>query len=131
MNKFRALAAVSGFFAIALVLFGIDYTTNAQLGKGDDNYSKTPVVEIGERICGTDHDPVKIAKAEADFAQRLEKMRANPDMEAAAVTGGVINVYFHVVSNGSTGNISDTMIANQMTVLNNAFAGWGYSLDII
>jgi hypothetical protein len=131
MNKFRALAAVSGVFAIALVLFGINYTTNAQLGKGDDNYSKTPVVEIGERICGTDHDPVKIAKAEADFAKRLEIMRADPDTDAAAVSGGVINVYFHVVSNGSTGNISDAMITSQMNVLNTAYAAWGWSFNLV
>jgi hypothetical protein len=126
MNKFRALAAISGVFAIALVLFGINYTTNAQLGKKDRVNFDPPVVEIGERVCGTDHDPVKIEKAEADFAKRLEIMRANPDMEAAAATGGTINVYFHVVYSGNNGNITDAMITEQMKVLNEGFAQMGW-----
>lgn len=131
MNKFRALAAISGVFAIALVLFGINYTTSAQMGKGDGNYSKTPVVEIGDRACGTDHDPVTIANAEADFAKRLEIMRDNPDMEAAAVTGGTIDVYFHVVHSGNNGKITSAMITEQMTVLTNAFKAWGWTFNLV
>jgi hypothetical protein len=77
-------------------------------------------------VCGTDHNPQKIAAAETDFAKRLEILRENPNMEAA---GGVINVYFHVVSSGNTGNISDQMIADQMAVLNAAYAGWGWSFN--
>jgi hypothetical protein len=111
------------------MLFGINYPTNAQLGKGNGHNSKEPVVLTGERVCGTDHDPQKIAKAETDFAKRLEILRDNPNMAEAA--GGVINVYFHVVSNGSTGNISDQMIADQITVLNAAYAGWGWSFNLI
>ena len=126
MNKFRALAAVSGVFAIALVLFGINYTTNAQLTKRDGQNFKPPVVAVGERVCGTDHNPEKIAAAEAEFAKRLEILRDNPNMEAV---GGVINVYFHVVSDGTAGNISDQMIADQMAVLNSAYATWGWSFN--
>ncbi len=126
MNKFRVLAAFLGVFAIALMLFGINYTTNAQMGKGDGQNSKEPVFLTGERVCGTDHNPQKIAAAETDFAKRLEILRENPNMEAA---GGVINVYFHVVSSGNTGNISDQMIADQMAVLNAAYAGWGWSFN--
>lgn len=134
MNKFRALAAFSGIFAVALVLFGINYTTNAQLLKGDGNYSKIPAVIIGERLCGTDSDPQKIAAAEEDFAKRLEILSVSPNADAATATGGVINVYFHVVNQGSgiaNGDISSTMISDQMTVLNTAYAGWGWSFNLI
>jgi hypothetical protein len=33
-------------------------------------------------------------------------------------------VYFHVITNGATGNVSDATIAEQMTVLNLAFSGF-------
>lgn len=51
-----------------------------------------------------------------------------------AVTGGVINVYFHVINNGissANGNIPDTQIAAQMNVLNAAFAGTGWSFNLV
>ena len=48
---------------------------------------------------------------------------------ASNATGGVINVYFHVVSNGTAGNVSDTQITNQMNVLNAAFSGTGWSFN--
>jgi hypothetical protein len=125
MNKFRALAAVSGVFAIALVFLGISYTTNAQLGnKGERQDLQQPVVAFGERVCATDHDPQKIAKAEIDFANRLEKLRSAPEMLAATATT-TVNVYFHVVNKGSgiaNGDTSASMITQQMSVLNAAYA---------
>jgi hypothetical protein len=51
-----------------------------------------------------------------------------------AVTGGVINVYFHVINNGtgaSNGNISDAMISNQIQVLNAAYASTGWSFNLV
>ena len=48
------------------------------------------------------------------------------------VNGGTINVYFHVIkhTNGN-GDVSDTQIANQINVLNNAFAAGGWSFVLI
>jgi hypothetical protein len=54
--------------------------------------------------------------------------------EGARATGGVINVYFHVINKGtgiSNGDISSTMISSQMTVLNNAYAGTGWSFNLV
>lgn len=53
---------------------------------------------------------------------------------ASAVTGGVINVYFHVVNSGTgtaNGNTSDADITAQMTVLNAAYASTGWSFNLI
>jgi len=138
MNKFRVLAAVFSFCAIALLVFGINYVSNAESVEdaaveqfeSSDKLNKydEPVIAKGARFCATDHNPQKIAAAEIDFAERLEKMKDTPGVDA---TGGVINVYFHVVSNGSAGNISDQMISDQMIVLNNAFDDWGWTFNVI
>ena len=127
MNKFRAIAAVFSLFAIALVIFGINrYVSNAE-SAGQEELDRTikPPVFVGDRFCATEHDPEKIAVAEKDFKSRLAD---NPGVD---VSGGVINVYFHVVSSGSTGNISDSMINSQMSVLNNAFGSWGWTFNLV
>jgi len=129
MNKFRAFAAVFSLFAIALVAFGINYVSVAESAVQTELDKNTRAVVIkGDRLCGTDHDPQKIAEAETDFAIRMAELRDNPGVD---VNGGVINVYFHVVSNGSTGNISDTMINSQITVLNQAYDDWGWTFNLV
>jgi hypothetical protein len=51
---------------------------------------------------------------------------------SCSVTGGVISVYFHVINQGSgtaNGDVSDQDIAAQMSVLDNAYAGTGWSFN--
>lgn len=53
---------------------------------------------------------------------------------AAAVSGGTINVYFHVINNGAgiaNGDISDQMIQDQMNVLNAAYASTGWQFNLV
>ncbi|MBP1687724.1 MAG: metalloprotease MEP1-like protein [Deltaproteobacteria bacterium] len=48
------------------------------------------------------------------------------------VTGGVIQVYVHVIrSSSGAGDVSDTRIAQQLNVLNAAFASTGWSFDLV
>ena len=54
-----------------------------------------------------------------------------PTAITPTATGGVINVYFHVITDGSNGNVSDAMIQSQIQVLNNAFATWGWSFNLV
>lgn len=127
MNKFRASAAVFSLLAITLAIFGINrYVSNAE-SAGQDELDKAiqPLVFKGDRLCGTDHDPEKILAAENDFKSR------RADSPELNVSGGAINVYFHVVSNGSTGNISDQMINSQISVLNNAYDDWGWTFNLV
>lgn len=129
MTKFRALAAFFVVSAFALTFFAVNYISDAATDKSG---LKKPVEVRGERACATDHDPEKIAKAEKDFAERTALRQSLG--EAANVNGGTINVYFHVVSSGtsaSQGNISDQMINAQMNVLNNAFSQWGWTFNLV
>ncbi len=132
MNKFRAFAAVFSLFAIALVVFGINYVSSAEsVVQAELDKNTQAVVIRGDRLCGTDHDPQKIAAAETDFAIRMDELKDNPDLN---VSGGVINVYFHVINNGSgiaNGDISTTMITDQINVLNNAFGSWGWTFNLV
>lgn len=52
---------------------------------------------------------------------------------AAAVTGGVIDVYIHVINKGTgpaNGDITSQMIDAQMTVLNDAYGPWGWTFNL-
>lgn len=131
MNKFRFLLAFAVVFVFGSTFLAIRYSTNAQLRAPDE--TKEPIVVKGDRICGTDHNPEKIAAAEQDFSSRLEQLRKNGE-STESVTGGVINVYWHVIRRGtgtSNGDISDAAIRGQMNVLNAAYAGWGWSFNLI
>jgi len=59
--------------------------------------------------------------------------RATGTSGDAARTGGVINVYFHVINKGTgiaNGDVPATMINSQMSVLNDAFGPWGWSFNL-
>jgi hypothetical protein len=47
------------------------------------------------------------------------------------VTGGTINVYFHVIRNGQQGNVPDSQIQAQINVLRMAYAQWGWRFNLI
>lgn len=134
MNKFRTFVTAATFFALALILFGVNYISNAQSSLNNQSEKIAPLEVRSERLCGTDHDPVKIAEAEKDLKIRRAKAEIDAQLSGldapSAESGGVINVYFHVVSNGATGNISDAMIGDQINVLNAAYLEWGYSFKL-
>jgi len=85
--------------------------------------------ESGRR-CATHLEPGLIKQVERNFERDFrEASQITPN-----VTGAVINVYFHVIRRGtgvSNGDITSTMITNQMNVLNNAFSPWGYSFNLV
>ena len=77
-------------------------------------------------------------KAYADEQARLARgdkqaQRATGTGAAAAtVTGGTIDTYVHVITSTSgAGNVTDQQIASQLSVLNNAFGGWGWSFRLV
>jgi hypothetical protein len=64
-----------------------------------------------------------------DEMEAIEKFALRP-----TATGGVVNVYFHVINKGtgtSNGDITSQMITDQMTVLNNAYANTGWQFNLV
>ena len=76
--------------------------------------------------CGTVHPDAARA---AEIDREVDAILAN--RFEANVTGGVVNVYFHVITNGSTGNVSDATIQSQIDVLNAAYAPFGWSFNLV
>jgi len=51
-----------------------------------------------------------------------------------AVTGGTIDVYFHVINKGTgiaNGDVPESQIQDQIAVLNNAFMGFGWTFSLV
>ncbi|KAF9496076.1 metalloprotease [Pleurotus eryngii] len=79
------------------------------------------------RACGTFISPENLIAAEADFQA---KKVAPGEIGLFAAT---IPIYFHVISSGSAvsqGNIPDSQIQSQVTVMNRAFASAGITWSL-
>jgi hypothetical protein len=126
------MATVAVVFVFAAAFLAISFAANAEKVGTTAAEFKQPRVIVGERVCGTDHDPQRIAEREIDFQARLA-VREKLGLDTSDVTGGAINVYFHVINNGSgtAGDVSTTMINNQIAVLNAAYAPWGWSFNLV
>jgi hypothetical protein len=76
------------------------------------------------RRCATkDHDAKERERIAHDNA-RFKNARASAGLEAERGAGSVsVPVYFHVIYSGTQGNVTDAQIAEQIAVLNAAFAG--------
>ncbi len=83
------------------------------------------------RECGTAHlDEVEMLAIEDEVARYL----ADHPGDVRGIAGGEILVYWHVINNGTTlaqGNIPDSQITAQMTVLNAAYAATGWSFRLV
>lgn len=118
-RKFVALLSV-GVLALALVIGNFTRNTSAQsdqaFERADENASFLK--------CGTKHPDEETARLIDDANARFKANR-KAETGSAERTGTVnVNVYFHVITNTSgAGNVSDTAIANQIAVLNQAYSG--------
>ncbi len=146
MNKIRVFAVVFSCLAIALLVFGVSYKNKSNVVE-----AKSITMVKDGRVCATDHDPERIAKAEKDFKEKkinkglLKSSNGkgkpggggNPTPTPTpppAPSGGVINVYFHVINQGSgisNGDIPQSWIDDQISVLNAANAQYNFSFNLI
>ena len=107
-----------------LVVFCLTLNATAGvMGNGGGN-------EKFRRFCPMNPTADEKKAMEADFAFRKSALGAI----AAEATGGTINVYFHVVNKGSgvsNGDVTSSMIRDQMNILKNAYSKWGWTFNLV
>ncbi|MFL6469181.1 MAG: zinc metalloprotease [Pyrinomonadaceae bacterium] len=126
MRKIYLCLAIVGLLtASGLAFYGISYARDLNSAVP----AKEPLFVKGDKFCGTDESRETVDRQEQDRAAKVKKQRAR-GIAAAAATGGAANVYFHVITDGSNGNLQSSKISAQMRVLNNAYAPWGWSFQL-
>ena len=133
MKKFYFVIATALVSAAALiVLFGNRNVSQAETADiaAKPEY-KQPAVFKGDRYCGTDSRAETVAAQENDRAAKLQKRAKLGGLLATSnVSGGLVNVYFHVLTDGTNGDLRQAEIDSQMRVLNNAYAPWGWAFNL-
>ena len=126
----------TGAIALAAAL-GLPALAGAQEGAAEREFvfqgtrwvNQKAFVDSGRR-CGTiqpDADTMRAIDAEVDAIIAGRGV-------GASVTGGTIDVYFHVINRGSglsNGDVPDSQIQDQIDVLNDAYAPWGWSFNLV
>jgi hypothetical protein len=102
--------------------------------------SVASAASLGSRLCGTAGSAFRGTMAHPNepgtvqaYRRALTDLAAGRGSATPGVTGGTINVYFHVINKGSglsNGDIPQSMIDDQMAVQNAAYAltGWSFVL---
>lgn len=135
MNFKKTLLAVIAAATLAVPAIAADrgFTRNEWTDytpfvvNGEEFESQEDFIASGRR-CTVNPSIAEINEMEADFQRRI--------METGLpeATGGTINVYWHVINKGtgrSNGDIPDSMIADQISVLNAAYAPWGWQFRLV
>ncbi len=127
--------------ATLIILAGLICSLVASFGYAIDRDGKTPFawgsvefenqkdfVNSGLR-CGVKD----LNEYEASLVEK-QVQKWMSDHAFAQVTGGTINVYFHVINKGTgeaNGDIPDSWITAQMNVLNAAYSPFGWSFNLV
>lgn len=95
--------------------------------------NKEEFIESGAR-CATENlsvDRIEQIEREVEIFKENQKLVTGYETN---VTGGTINVYFHVIRRGtgvSNGDVTTAMITNQINVLNSAYSGTGWNFSLV
>ena len=130
-----ALAVTVAFCAGATTAVAAPNRGNAPFVVNGNSYvSQEAFVKAGLR-CGTHTlDADTALQIELEVADYLSANGKPGNPPPPVVTGGVINVYFHVINKGTgiaNGDIPNSQITSQMQVLNSAYAGTGWSFNLV
>jgi hypothetical protein len=122
MNRKFITSLFVSVLVLTLVLSGFAKPTPSQDAANAADDSNGRIKQ--ELRCATKHPDATTARLIEDANKRF-KASGQSRGGAADRTGTVnVNVYFHVIrSSSGAGDVSDTQIANQIAVLNNAYSG--------
>jgi hypothetical protein len=130
----RALTVGLGLALLAGVTLGAAARQQADGARGTQDSgpgNNGQGLALGHLKCGTaDHDELT-ARAVEEYTQRV--LRQLGPVAKTAGQWATVNVYFHVINKGSSaadGNLSDQQVQAQMAVLNAAFQGAKFSLEL-
>jgi hypothetical protein len=127
---FLSTSANQGQLATPEELIENEYDQVPFLFEGTEYVNQAAFIAAGKR-CGF-VPPGQVSSLEANF--EADKKAAGLGSINAAVTGGTINVYFHVINKGTglaNGDIPDTQIADQIRILNGAYNKWGWTFNLV
>ncbi len=135
MRKTLALAAVA---ALAVTVFGVSPAAAAANGARGG----TACLPWQGSLAGSFDAVSQLLKGGVAGKEGWYKHDVVPDDQMAeapaavgfAATGGVIDVYFHVINKGAgiaNGDIPDSQIADQIAVLNSAYGPTGWSFRLV
>ena len=103
---------------------------------GDEVYADREAFNTLALRCGNEPTDIEVQEIEALNALQPAFQVGTHDRRgggggSTSVTGGTINVYFHVIHSGSTGQLTSTEISDQIAVLNAAYASTGWSFTLV
>ena len=91
---------------------------------GQEWTSQQAFIRSGGRCSTPQPDSITVRRIDSDMNLRIAQQRAI----APAAKGGIIKVYFHVITAGNgAGNVGNARIIEQMRVLNEAYSPLGFS----
>jgi hypothetical protein len=128
-NSIIFLLAVICLVTVVSVGLAIDREDKTPfVWKGTEFVDKEAFVNSGKRCATKDLNEYEAALIEREVQKWMSQYAFSQ------VTGGAINVYWHVIRKGtgvSNGDITTTMINNQIAVLNNSYSSWGWQFNLV
>jgi hypothetical protein len=118
--------SLGGAFAVTLALALPAAAENA--APGPDIHFKGPKGEIVRGVRCASKDMTREERAAVNHRLREEAALKPPGGGGGG--GGRIDIVFHVIHNGTEGNVPDSMVNAQVQVLNQAFSGTGFSFNL-
>jgi hypothetical protein len=121
--------SLGGAFAVSMALALPAAAANPG-APGQDIHFKGAKGELQRGVRCASKDMTATERAAVN--RKLAEERGKPGGGGGGGTAsGTIDVYFHVIHNGTEGNIPDSMINQQMQVLNQAFGGTGFDFNLV